>query len=426
MSGTHSTTDEEENIINSGSCIDQFSGKDLTTKKWLLAGIIEGSIKLKNDDGTESNSINFDGSDVSIFYGDTNNVTNKTGLSGDKGGYSVTGSYIEIPEEIRIADRETNCSTYPCPNSTFYIKVRKTKCNGYDLLSNISFTYRQTESTGEGNVMNMIFETKYWNLSTGSTLTTYQCDTCGVSYVNTTYDYSSSWNHALTCGQDGHIHTSGCFSLHTHNQELYICIRISSQKNNDNVCSAYSKVPEATLKAQGLTIITGGSEAEGDSYKLAGVKLEDVSGKFIRYDIKNSNGTTLGMSSSDHNSTDQKDACYGEQFWDTAAALDTACGVGHCHSWNCLSNNCKTGVNSTTGLNAVCGCGKHYYTYNDIKIYIDSGEKSDYYTSPLAAKDDTQDKDISKHIHTVDCFLKCPGKFKCRCCDEVDEERESY
>lgn len=203
----------------------QYSGKNLSTHKGLLGGIVDGYIVLNN--GTKLSFEN----DISIYYrkiGDNNRGCNH-------------GSYINGVYQSYNSWGPEPGYKYPWPNSEFYIDIPVSKCGDATTLVSSGFTYRKTKAYGngfkaEGKFLTTTFQTTNKNLYNGCP--TYRCEYCAnqniprnqrsdvtthTYYCSNQYPYNArycyhgyqncqhptnGWDGGPYCGQMEHQHSS--------------------------------------------------------------------------------------------------------------------------------------------------------------------------------------------------------------------------
>ena len=237
-----------------------YSGKELAIDKGLFGGIIDGSITMKDDSGANK-TLNIDGVNVRIVYSGWSNMTysnnSNTWIAGgtNEKDSGRSGTNWTAPTDSTYNASSTDGYIYPWPKSTFYIEIKRDKCRASETLTNLSFVYRDTTSSGDGWVFrSKILKHQVSVSDTGASTCTYNCQSCsrtGLAYSgsgyyvrsevrnhyklcsSTGYCYNGSnassgkgnsgCSYRLSCTTPEHSHDSGCYSTDAEGNSSRTC-----------------------------------------------------------------------------------------------------------------------------------------------------------------------------------------------------------
>ncbi len=291
--------------------VEDFSGTDKDSKaklEWpsIIAGIVGGKITL--DDGTTMEIGTSSGSTAKICYTDWYNnvpydyVASELGKSvGDVRG-ELRGSnahYISVPKkegtygsgnkwnkmgantktsmgqapaqvyDLKVTIREGGQDVdypFPLPYSTFYIEIPVSACGHGNVLSSITFDYRTTEVTGEGDVIIVRAAKTTTSFSKDKNYTIIE----GIFGIEETIEKPcTNYTHRGGCYCDGGHYSKTC---HDCNCDDYCILDCSSDHHTSScytqkTCSDSNHKHDSSCTGKELTCTTSHAHSKPDCYK---------------------------------------------------------------------------------------------------------------------------------------------------------------
>ncbi len=401
------------------SHISEFSGKNQEHPN-LLAGIVKGTITISGE------KFEFDGENISVYYG------NGGAGIGNNGGYAIQGTtYIKTPDSMEVREES---SQYPRPESTFYIKIHKSKVTQNARLTNISFSYRQTEAIGKGKYLTLTASTQEWRVQNKPTQINYKCQECGAIH-NGTYYNRSEWTH-----KDNYMCNIREGNVHNHKDECF-GFQLDSdgnlRKTITTECVLYQKLKEIIDGSDK----TGIKKAIKECFNYVDEGRSDSIGE--RVDGKTNNGEERTVENGEAIGYIRRyDATYENEYnkdnpinkldflrdkveylfengsvklhdeiWFTDEKFNDACNY-HCHTIYCfiekpdISGSVNEETRTFRGKNFTITCGDNFFTHYQPYVTRDKNNNRE--------RGHTEYLDGNKHIHTMECYgTPCDGQFYC-------------